>query len=523
MMRNTVLAFVFLSVNWVYAQDSALYEVEIPVAIQKFHSTYEAQLFEKLVHDDEVDFLTFFVAADTAGTKEMYDIISAELNGFIAEQREDNITEKPAKKQIKKLYTDVHNRFLDKYELENDFTSIFDDGRYNCVSGSALFAHVFTALNIPYTIEEFPTHVMLIAYPKGDQIAVETTDPADGTLVFTPKMKKEFADELRASKMISEAEYLEGPEAVFQKNYLINDQINFRQLAGIQYYNNAIYQLEKDNFIDALNFGLKSFVLYPSPNSRYAVVTSAASILENGNVKDSNRVRAFAVLSLFKGGEVTDDYLLGHLTDVVNKVMMTSQDTVQFSQACNAMLANSADSVFTQSVSLFYNYEMGRLFALKKDFKTATRFMAKAYASDSINLQVSALTAACIGGWIGQKPLVEAVRDLDSLFLSYPSLANHPDIKKARVESYLRLFGFNYYNGKGTDAEEYRLKFEQLVDQQNIGAIGVDTDLIVSAYKEGAVYYYKKRQYKKAESTLSAALKILPGNLQLERLRNDFR
>ena len=505
------------------AQDSSVYHVQIPLSDQRFHSVFEATLFQKLYAGEEVDYLALFITADTAGTEADYQRISDQLAAFIADERSSGIQSKSPKKQVKKLYADVHGEYLDKYEVKNEFTSVFVDGRYNCVSGSALFAHVFSALNIPYTIEEFPTHVMLIAYPDGDQIAVETTDPADGTLVFTPKMKKEFADELRAQKMISETEYQEGPEAVFQKNYMINDQISFRELAGIQYSNNAIFQLEKNNFYDALNFALKSFKLYPSESTRSVAITAAASILENGNVKDTNRVRSLSVLTYFRGEEVIDDYFFGHLADIVNKVMLAEQDTVQFSKACRGIMARTTDTTFTQGIALFYNYEMGRLFTLKKDYKTGVSYLVKAYAIDSVNLQVSALTGGCITAWLEQCTLNDAVTKLDSLILDYPSLANHEDLRTARIEAYLRLFGINFFDGKGADAELYKARFEQLVNAQNYRKLGLNQELFTQAYKEGAFYYYKKRQYQKAQETLLAGLKIDPDNIQLSKLLADFR
>ena len=521
---KTVLLFAValsLSLN-VGAQQDSLPVVNIPVADLRFHSSFEANLFNQLYTGQNVDYLGFFVAADTAGTARGYDSIQGVLNAFIKACNKEGIGQKPPKKQIKKLYASVHDGYLDKYEIQNQFTAVFKDGRYNCVSGTALFAYVFTQLNIPYTIEEFPTHVMLIAYPEGEQIAVETTDPADGTLQFTPKMKRAFADNLRAQKMISEAEYAEGPEAVFQKNYLVNEKINFRELAGIQYSNNAIYALENDDFVQALNFALKSYVLYPVENTRSLIITSAASILENGNVKDTNRVRALSMLTHFKGGEVIDDYFFNQLSDIVNKVMLAEQDTVQFSNACAGILARTTDIVFRNKIALFYNYEMGRLYTLKKDFKTGVTYAAKAQALDTVNIQVSALTSGCITAWLGQFSVLDAVHKLDSLADIYPNLAYAKDLKNVRIEAYLRLFGFLYYEKRVSEAEAYKAKFEALVNAQNFRKLRLPSETFTWSYKEGAFYYYRNRQYKKAQKILKDGLAIDPENIQLAKLLADF-
>ena len=92
-----------------------------------------------IIYNSLIDnFLEFFISVSEGTTRENYNEIASKIDGYCNEKRNSNLLTKSPKKIIKTLYKEVHLEFLEKYELENEFTSVFKDGRYNCVSGSAM-------------------------------------------------------------------------------------------------------------------------------------------------------------------------------------------------------------------------------------------------------------------------------------------------------------------------------------------------------------------------------------------------
>ncbi len=117
-------------------------------------------------------------------------------------QKQDIDTKSEVKK-VKYVYDYVHKQFLKVYKLQNSFADIFSKGEYNCVSASALYAIIFTKLDIPFNIIEAPHHVYLVAYPQTFKILIETTSPEKGYYQFNDNFINQYVKILYNSKLIS--------------------------------------------------------------------------------------------------------------------------------------------------------------------------------------------------------------------------------------------------------------------------------------------------------------------------------
>lgn len=494
----------------------------LDTALIGYHSSFERECFADLYTDKEVDFLVFFIAADKTQTKEDYLRIKEKLDAFCASTLKSGLMEKPPKKQLKTLYKQVHGTYLDKYELENNFSAIFQDGRYNCVSGSALYASIFTCVGIPFAIQEYPTHVNLVAYPNGEQIAVETTDPATGYMVISDKMKREYADYLRDNKLISEAEYNQGPEAVFQANYFDSEVIDFRQLAGIQYYNNALYASEREENLTAMDLAVKAYVLYPTDITLFALLSATTFCIENNIGDAKERIKEYELAAHFLENGIDGEYLIGQFEAVAIDHMIAKRDTSLFSAIYRGLQKSASDSLFKHDAELIYNYQMARYFTMLGNTEQTMPYVLRAYELDATNLEVEALTVASLADWVKYESMEASITMMDSVLVRYPALKQNRNVESWQANAYLEYFGVNYRDGQPQTAEKYRARFEEMAKSKSLSELGVSVRLFEAAYHEGVVYYFKRSKYKQVDDLLAAALSIEPNNRHIADLKRRY-
>ena len=106
--------------------------------------------------------------------------ISTELHSFIQVQREKFASSKSDIKFLRSLVWESHKRFLKTYKPYSQFDELFENGNYDCLTGTSFFSLVFESLNLPFTIIETNYHIfMMIETDKGN-VLLETTDRVFG-------------------------------------------------------------------------------------------------------------------------------------------------------------------------------------------------------------------------------------------------------------------------------------------------------------------------------------------------------
>ena len=233
-----------------------------------FNSAFEKQLFQKVIDSQVFDPMELFFSMNYHESS--VNQSKNKLNNFYKEIAPELIS-KQIKKQIKTIYKRTHSHFLTKYEEKSFFENIFENGTFNCVSATALYALVLETYHIEYVIKETLQHVYLIADPKRDQVFIETTLPSKGTFYVDEHCKKNYVEYLENNKIISESEFkTQSTESLFDKYYDENKTITLKELAGIQYFNDGIFNYEASKFVEASKSFEKAFILYPSNSIKLA-------------------------------------------------------------------------------------------------------------------------------------------------------------------------------------------------------------------------------------------------------------
>lgn len=170
------------------------------------------------------------------------------LDAFQAKKSKYNTEEQ----WLKYIFYQVHRKFLKRYQKFSTISDLFDRGAYDCVSGTALYALICELLYIPYSIQETEYHVYLLTLVDGKKVMIESTDPLYG-----------FVNDATVIQSLVKAYQEEGISENI-RNIPPNSSVDWIQLAGLQYFNEAVQQYNNENFAEALVYLNKATNYYRS-------------------------------------------------------------------------------------------------------------------------------------------------------------------------------------------------------------------------------------------------------------------
>jgi hypothetical protein len=493
----------------------------LPLSLMHFESEMEAQLFENLESLRIEEQLTLFMLSDSLVDELKMKQIRSAIQNYIVEAR--GWKKKKPTKEIGRHYKEVHNRFLDKYELESLFREIFEKQTYNCVTATGLFAYIFDNLQIPFEIHEYPLHVNLMAYPETNRILVETTDPQGGFVNYSAKQKRAYAEQMRAQKLISEAEFLQGPEAVFEKHFLDSKPISFLQLAGIQYGNTALYYAEHDEFEKALQLMAKGYNLHQGDFSLNNLVLIASRVIEQPKATNQGLAMAFGTFAHLPHEHIPESFLIEKLEELGKKQRTAKADTSKLAMAAAALLSGPIDSTFSHFVQLVYNYEMGIYFALQEKGNEAMPFAMKALEFDWENFEVQRLCSGVVLMTVDRMEWESGVALLDSLADKFPNLLKIPAFYKMKMQASLVAAGHYFQQRKEKQATQQLQIFESLYNEPNRPEAVPEKVLVEQCFREAFYYYFRLGANGKARKAVDRGLELHPSSYPLQNMRDLVR
>ncbi len=197
-----------------------------------------------------------------------------DLNDFTAQMQKKQAKYKREEAFVKYLFYKVHRKYLKQYRHETNFFELFDKGSYNCVTGTALYALLLDALKLDYTIRETPYHIYMMVYlpqqnvsPSGyctpdvstpdDSVLIETTDPQG--FITDHKAMQEAIKFYQTPPSTSRSE-----TPVYDYAFAIDERISLRQLAGLNYFNQAVARYNQQQLPEAKAYLEQAARLYPA-------------------------------------------------------------------------------------------------------------------------------------------------------------------------------------------------------------------------------------------------------------------
>lgn len=238
----------------------------VPVTLsQTSLATYETLTFDSEMEKDiwnrgkDSPFLLFrAVQAETSGPEDTWASLVSELDSKAAKNNADlNL--------LRQIFQKSSQRLFKKYEQHSTFNAMLSEGRFDCVSGSAALGMLLKRYGYSYDIVETDYHVFIVVGLDGKEIVLESTLPVGG-MITTPSEVEKYLDAYKPSEFVSAkavGQRLAGPDIDYSDNSIFR-KVSLTQLAGLQYYNDAIVHFNAQAFGQAIEQLSKAYLLYPS-------------------------------------------------------------------------------------------------------------------------------------------------------------------------------------------------------------------------------------------------------------------
>ncbi|HLP19320.1 MAG TPA: hypothetical protein VK174_03430 [Chitinophagales bacterium] len=511
-MKKLSLLFFFVYISLCsHAKTDSVY---IDVSTLKYASEFERTQFSQLDKKGTFNALHFLYCLDSTVTAEKAAQIEQKLNTFFDEKLSPLIGNKNTDKAIKAVFKQIHDNLLTKYVKESRFERLLDNGEYNCVTASALYALAFQKFGIPYQLRSTTDHVYVIANPGPNQLLIEATDPVGGAFSYNEQYKRTYIDMLVKQKMISKQENNETPlEQLFQKHFYTSDTIDLKQLIGYHYYNNGVALIGAQEFAPAANQLMKAYYLNRNSKVEHLLFLAlAAQIGQNFDVTDTIHLQRYFMFC--KLGKETDfDALYNSYAQASDELLVRKDDTQKFDEISQYLFRNLPDTGTVNKFKEHYYYALAVTFYTKKDFISAYENILKANCINSKNIRIKAVYDELSKNLF--RFLVEEAedeKDMDSL-INRIALAENCGgglSDQWRFQMMMIQAGIKFEDKDLTGGNSLLAQAEKFAADKKMTDLD---DLYASlGYSAAQTYYYIRYDVAKAKEYVLRGLKLDPDN-----------
>lgn len=428
-------------------------------------------------------------------------------------------TSKP--KELKRFYKSVHQAFFVRYVDNPLFKEIFENGNYNCVTASAIYALLLQQFSVSYDIRETPTHVYIVANPGASNVILETTAPGMKTMQFTEAGKTKFLEYLVNNKLITAAEAT-GPEKeqLFEKYFFGDEKIDLKQLGGLLYYNIGVEAGQKEDYLKGYKNLEKAYMLYPSKKIAYLTANMLGAYLAGKDLADEEKRWPYylRLLELNNTG-LTRDFFKDYCYSAIKNYLFEKSDPGKISYLFANVNAYSNDTALLNEINYEYYYSAGRYYDIKGKFDSSLAFLDAAYKLKPGNLLLQELISTLVirrtvtnGDFSGGKPMDA----LDSFVSRFPFLKENKQISVLYAYS-LAYNTYNSFQEKNKEqADQYLDKIYALLDT-DLNAVKVNEEAFNNAFRAVYSYYVGNRKISEARVFLERVKKYLPENREINK------
>ena len=484
-----------------------------------YNSSYEKRLIQTALKSSNPDIVGLFssLTSDSVTTLNY----KKKIERFYTRMDASLANLNAPRQKAKLIFKEVHAYFFKQYEENVMFSRIFEAGMFNCVTASMLYAIILDHYQIPYEIKEKPTHIYLVALPGRDNILFETTNPR-GLYAPDEKFKREYVNNLVKLKFTTQ-EHVNavGLANAFNQYYYSNDHITLEQLAGVQYYNQALSFVSdlKDEHA-AIRSAVKMGMLYPCAKhtvfKRYVI----GLVLDNSRY---DQLRDIFYLCEYANGisDVKDEkFVLGTFESIVeNKLIKEGEDTL-IHNAYAILKANLINEKLLKEVTYIYYGNLGSWEYNRGNMDESLSYCEKAYAINPKDSRLQEIISRALilksDRLRGKEASITMLHDYAEKF---PFLKTNKLYKAMMTMHYAFRAYSLFLEDSGIEGYKYLSMMEE--NRAVAGEEMVATqDLLGLAYAEAGAYHFRKKEFNKAREIILKGLTLYPDHGELkERLK----
>jgi hypothetical protein len=485
---------------------SGVFSQAQPSGVEHYQTAYE----QEVLQNRNATHLELLMTMGAGASRERTLSVKEQLDAFVSEIKLSKLMRMSEVKLMKELHKKVHERFLGTYLYVSPFNKIFETGQYNCVSATALFALVLEELDIPYAIQEQPNHVYIMAYPDTKAISVEMTALRDAYYLPARKdVSKSVAVLVELGLTTREAILQQGSLQIYNAFYNTNSVVDLKQLAGIQYFNEAITAANENEFEKAFDAICKTEKLYNVAKTQVFKTELLYSLLDEAkfdSMKDIGYLISYANLKKNDESQVYAQYA----KFIHEQLIMTGRrDLADSSHTCIALQLK--DTALVAKLNGLYYLGLSEYFSNAYNLKKRLEYAELAHASAPAIPGIQLWLAQSILSSLENYEEEELVAKMDEYVSRYPFLKTHNLFLMGYFYLYTAASNEFYSDDDGENGKKYfdlALQTRDALEDKEV----LDQDQVGWLYAEAGSYYARKHEYQAALNVLEDGLKLAPGH-----------
>ncbi len=159
---------------------------------------------------------------------------------------------------LRAVFNITHRQLLKQYEQYASFDEIFESGKYDCLTATALYGALLQDLGYQYTTIETDFHIFILVHSIEGDVLFESTDPLDG--------------------FVNQPDQIEARIASFKADALspLFREVSNAELIGLLYYNQSVKAFNNREWSRSLELLSAAQNYYQSPR-----ITELKTLLAN--------------------------------------------------------------------------------------------------------------------------------------------------------------------------------------------------------------------------------------------------
>lgn len=137
---------------------------------------------------------------------------------------------------LRALYARVHSKFLKQYTAYPTFADLLSEGRYDCLTGVAIYALLLDRYQYDYQIIETNYHIFLMVNTGKGPVLLEATDPVDGFVIG----KEAIETHVSMYKTPEQDLQGKGNDTLYAFSFDLFRTVTLTEITGLLYFNLAV-------------------------------------------------------------------------------------------------------------------------------------------------------------------------------------------------------------------------------------------------------------------------------------------
>jgi tetratricopeptide (TPR) repeat protein len=486
-----------------------------------YHSVFEYQVFDEL-EDGNRDYLSLISCINPGTTEQQMDAYRRWIAKISASIGVDRFGRSGEGKKIEAISNYLSGNIFVQYDQMATFDDLYRTGRYNYILSACLYAFVMDELNIPYIIRESSSHLYLLAWPLTEKIIIETTIPEYRHFMFDYNARVDFVKYLRENNVIDEFTWRSKPtRELFEKYFFPQKDITLKEISGLQYMYKAMEDINNQAFKSAYLKLQKAYYLYPSYKVQYLLLAGYYSFMDSSDFTDTRGLVFLAAGPGLIPIGFNFGYYLQRFAVITETYLFDREDISEYNRIYRFLSEEINDTTLRDELSFFYYYETGRYCYNSGRFELALDNIEKARDIKPTDKDLQVLLVSALAGYAATTGPSELIPRLEYYDEEFTIEERYDIFTMVKMQAFLRYADESFQLQDVTTGETYLSKFEALF--QNNPDIGIDRDLIGSAYSSAAVYYYRNGAADRSRQMIMQGLQYAPDNIELMLKLESFK